>query len=675
MRFIMIITVVWGLGWTGSVRADLTGSLFNFTLHHDIPNFPHDFTGVHTYGTSQVLSDEFGFSATLDSTSFVSGWDNAIHIDLSGMLYEAFFVPFDATFSVTGLIEEPLATSIQVQMGSVDVGFGISSLTADSFQVQWNKDFVLTTGLPGPPAVDVVWNARDCDGNGVSDDLEIAQGVLFDCNGNGHPDVCDIANGFSLDCNLDGIPDSCQTDCNGNGIPDDCDIASGFAVDCNSNGILDSCELIQEVASLVPAGAPGNTFPSGVSASGGVALFGSPQDGVNGIDSGAVFVYRFDSALASWGEDAVLRPSDAVAGDVFGVSTAVEGNLAVIGAVFAGDLGVNAGAAYVFRYDPVNQVWNEETKLLASDGVAGDVFGIAVDLSMGRIIVGAEGVDDLGLSSGAAYVFRFDAGTASWVEEAKLKASDGAASDFFAHEVGLSGDVAVVSGVLDDDLGNNSGSAYVFRHDPISGIWNQERKLLASDGAAGDAYGISVDVDGDFVIVGSEGDDDQGSASGAAYIYQFDGTVWGGESKLTATNGDPADFYGHFVAIDANSALVGSPLDDDLGNNSGAAYFYGFDGTAWGNETKMTAAAGATNDWLGLTVGMGGGTIITGNAAPGGIQGNLFANRDADGNGILDVCETPPCVGDITPAGPPAGNGVVNIDDLVAVLNAFGLCP
>lgn len=96
---------------------------------------------------------------------------------------------------------------------------------------------------------------RDCNGNGICDEDEIALGLSADCNNNGRPDVCeqdcngngrhdacDIAQGFSADCSGNGIPDECEPDCNLNGIADTCDIQSGLFTDNNHNQIPDVCE-------------------------------------------------------------------------------------------------------------------------------------------------------------------------------------------------------------------------------------------------------------------------------------------------------------------------------------------------------------------------------------------------------------------------------------------------
>ena len=159
---------------------------------------------------------------------------------------------------------------------------------------------------------------------------------------------------------------------------------------------------------------------------------------------------------------------------------------------------------------------------MASDGAADDQFGGTVAVAGDRAVVGARFHDDNGDSSGSAYVFRYD-GT-GWVEEAKLTASDGAADDEFGGSVAVAGDTAVVGAPFHADNGSTSGSAYVFRYDGTD--WVEEAKLTASDGAADDQFGGLVAVSGDTLVVGAEGDDDNGSFSGSAYVFHYDGTGW-----------------------------------------------------------------------------------------------------------------------------------------------------
>jgi parallel beta-helix repeat protein len=125
----------------------------------------------------------------------------------------------------------------------------------------------------------------------------------------------------------------------------------------------------------------------------------------------------------------------------------------------------------------------------------------------------------------------------------------------------------------DDDRGSDSGSAYIFKRDGTS--WSQQAKITANDGAADDRFGTSVSISGDYAIVGAYGDDDSGSNSGSAYIFKRDGTSWSEQAKITASDGTAEDYFSHSsVSISGDYAIVGAYGDDDGGSNSGSAYVY-----------------------------------------------------------------------------------------------------
>ena len=160
------------------------------------------------------------------------------------------------------------------------------------------------------------------------------------------------------------------------------------------------------------------------------------------------------------------------------------------------------GAAYPITIDPL--IYREQ-KVIASDGAAYDYFGVSVALSGDTALVGAY-YDDVGANSeqGSAYVFTRSGTT--WTQQGQLTASDGAELDLFGVSVALSGDTALVGAFL-DDVGANSyqGSAYVFTRSGTT--WSQQGQLTASDGAAGDLFGISVALSGDTALVGAFLDD------------------------------------------------------------------------------------------------------------------------------------------------------------------------
>ena len=317
-----------------------------------------------------------------------------------------------------------------------------------------------------------------------------------------------------------------------------------------------------------------------------------------------------------------LLASDGMTNDFFGYSVSISGppgnEVAIVGAKGDADNGVDSGSAYIFRRSGAS--WVQEAKLLASDGAASDVFGASVSISgtPGNevAIVGAY-FDDMFLpaESGAAYIYRFNG--VNWVEEQKLLASDGAAGDKFGPVsiIGTAGnEVAIVGAWLDDDNGSNSGSAYIYRYNGVA--WVEEAKLLASDGAADDLFGYSVSIGGppgnEVAIVGAYKDDDIEAKSGSAYIYRFNGTTWVEEQKLLASDSTFQNFFGYSVSISGptgNVVAIGRLPPSAV---SGSAYIFRFNGVNWVEEQKLLTSNGTPGDQFGRSVSISGNAVIVG---------------------------------------------------------------
>ena len=293
-----------------------------------------------------------------------------------------------------------------------------------------------------------------------------------------------------------------------------------------------------------------------------------------------------------------ITASDASALDQFGWAVAISGNRALVGAPDDGDVLPKSGAAYVFEFD--GAAWVEAAKLTASDADADDYFGRAVAISGDRALVG-NGMDDgVGINSGSAYVFEYD-GT-SWVEVAKLTASDAKAKAQFGFSVAIAGDRALIGAKSDTDVGGgNSGSAYVFEFNGVT--WSEVQKLTASDAQKNDGYGFSVDISGDRFLIGALGEDSGGHNSGSAYVYELDGVSWVEVAKLTASDPAADDLFGFSVAISGNRALVGSP-EYRRRHDPGSAYLFEFDGTTWVETAKLTAGDATDDDRFGFSVAL-----------------------------------------------------------------------
>jgi hypothetical protein len=251
---------------------------------------------------------------------------------------------------------------------------------------------------------------------------------------------------------------------------------------------------------------------------------------------------------------------------------AISGETALVGSEHDDDSGDNSGAGYVYRYDPIGEVWNEEAKLTAADGAADDQLGRSAAINGDLVLLGAWKDDNIGTNSGSAYVFRYDPINETWDEEDKLTASDAAADDQFGRSVSIGGDTAVVGSWNDDDGGADSGSVYVFRYDALTEMWDEAAKLNASDPAADDGFGFSVARSGDVLMIGSRYDDHSGvSNAGSAYVFRglgdcnTNGTldlcdVAAGTSPDTNSNGVPDDCE---QLGDCNHDLVVDLLDYD----------------------------------------------------------------------------------------------------------------
>ena len=294
--------------------------------------------------------------------------------------------------------------------------------------------------------------------------------------------------------------------------------------------------------------------------------------------------------------------SDGAAYDNFGRSVSISGDTAVIGAYKDNNSGPNSSSVYVLVRS--GDGWTEQAKLRASDGVAEDWFGHSVSVSGGTAVIGAYKDDDNGYNSGSAYVFVRNEGV--WTEQAKLIATDGAAEDWFGFQVSISGDTVLIGAHGDDDSGGRTGSAYVFVR--IGDTWIQQAKLKASDGALGG----SVSVSGNKALIGAAGDDDKGNNSGSAYVFERIGSNWVEQAKLTASDGAEGDNFGSSVSISGDTALIGASGDNYNGGYSGSAYVFVRNGSSWVEQAKMIPSDGATGDSFGFSVSVSGDTAVIG---------------------------------------------------------------
>jgi hypothetical protein len=319
---------------------------------------------------------------------------------------------------------------------------------------------------------------------------------------------------------------------------------------------------IIEIKLTASDGAERDEFGFSVGISGTIAIVGAYRDDDNGVDSGSAYLFDFSNRHKII--ETKLTPSDGSPGHGFGEAVAVSGTTAIVGVP-----GIVGGltSAYLYDFSDPNNII--ETKLNASGG---NSFGTAVAISGNPAIVGAPAARVNGISTGSAYLFDFS--DPDNIIETRLTASDGAVTDRFGESVAISDTIAIVGAYRDDDNGVDSGSAYLFDFsDPDNII---ETKLTASDGESNDGFGLSVGIADTIAIVGAYRDDDNGVDSGSAYLFDFSDPDNIIETKLTASDSERDDEFGQSVAISGTVALVGAYADDDNGSSSGSAYVFDF---------------------------------------------------------------------------------------------------
>ncbi len=326
-------------------------------------------------------------------------------------------------------------------------------------------------------------------------------------------------------------------------------------------------------AKLLPSdGGGGQRFGWSVSVSADTAIIGARFDDDNGSESGSAYIFTRSEGV--WTQQAKLLPNDGAEFGEFGYAVSItnDGVTAIIGSPGDDDNGSIAGAAYVFTREFGS--WVQLAKLLPADGSLVDAFGRSVAISGDTAVAGAPFNDDNGANSGSAYVFTRSG--LIWTQQAKLLPGDGATDDQFGWSISLSdaGDTALIGANWDNDNGANSGSAYAFTRS--GSVWTQQVKLLAGDGAASDEFGhsVSISANGDTALIGARSDDDNGFGSGSAHVFKRSGGAWMQGVKILPGDGDSPDNFGFSVSIDGDTALVGAHADEDNGTGSGSAYVF-----------------------------------------------------------------------------------------------------
>lgn len=307
----------------------------------------------------------------------------------------------------------------------------------------------------------------------------------------------------------------------------------------------------------------------------------------------------------------------------------------------------SAGAVYVFRR--TGGVWAQEAYIKASNAAGGAVFGAAVALHGDTLVVGAFQESTSALHAGAAYVFT-RAGT-TWSEQAILRASNARAEAAFGNSVALSGNDLVVGapGDTSNAVGVNgnqgdssvpgAGAAYTFTRTGSS--WSQTAYLKASNTGVNAAFGTTVALENDTLVVGAlseaskatgvNGDQSDTSAAGAgaAYVFARNAGTWSQQAYLKSSNRPPAGAQQGFslaLSLSLNTLAVGQYIEpsgakgvggnqnDSSAANAGAVYVFTRTGSTWSQQAYLKASNTRTLALFGYSLALDGDSLVVGSS-------------------------------------------------------------
>lgn len=328
-----------------------------------------------------------------------------------------------------------------------------------------------------------------------------------------------------------------------------------------------------------------------VAIDGDYAVVGAYNASISGTGDGAVYVYH-RTGTNTWDAGTRLVSPDPNDYDAFGISVSISGDYLVVGAYLDDAQGLNAGAAYVFRRTGTN-TWSAATKLALPGTNTGAKFGTSVAIDGNYIVIGAPEINN----TGSAYVY-YRTGTNTWGSRVQVKPTGLEGGDLYGWSVDIDGNYIIVSARGDDDKGSGAGAAYIHRRTGTN-TWGGGVKILPYDGIAADDFGYSVAINGDYALVGSKGDDNYGSASGSAYVFHRTGAVgvniWDSGVRINAFDAQSSDAFGSSVALSDSHGIVGAPYEDEVDSNAGAAYVFLRSDTIFSSSISESSSASSSS--------------------------------------------------------------------------------
>ena len=285
-----------------------------------------------------------------------------------------------------------------------------------------------------------------------------------------------------------------------------------------------------------------------------IAIVGSQfNDHIAGSNAGSAYLFDIKTGKQLY----KLTAKDAESDDRFGVSVAISGNIAIVGAYGNDDKGSSSGSAYLFDIRTGKQLY----KLISKDLKNNDHFGWSVAISNNVAIVGAYGYDDY---TGSAYLFDVKTGK----QLHKIVAKDTSKYCCFGYSVDIDKNIAILGTTPYEFSGIKNSSVYVFNVK----TGQQLKKIIVNSSPLADYFGRSIALNNNIIVVGSHGTNSIGTNSGC--IYLFNAKTGKRLARFVARDLSSFDNFGWAVDINNKTIIVGAPQADSKELDTGAAYIF-----------------------------------------------------------------------------------------------------
>lgn len=331
-----------------------------------------------------------------------------------------------------------------------------------------------------------------------------------------------------------------------------------------------------------------------------------------GVSSGAVYIYARSGT--AWSLDQKIEASDNDPVDLFGHSVDQSDDRVVVGAPRDDGNGSGAGAAYVFRRDPGG--WIEEAKVVPTISIPGAELGMSCSIDGDRIAVGAPSYQAL-----QGGVWTFTRSGTTWTQEAAL-APTFPQSRLFGQSVALDGNRLAIGAPGTHGMYHDSGTVQIFQFN--GSAWVQQQVIVTPNPAPAGYFGFATALSGDRVAVGAFWENSPVGGTGLAYVYREVAGTWTLEQTFAPADLQNNDQFGRSVAINGVNLIVGALFADGPASDSGAAYLFNYNGSAWVRISKFWGSTTASGDQFGVSSDVVGNYAIIGADFYNGLQGAAY---------------------------------------------------